>query len=85
MADIIGVAGCGRMGMGMLRNLQKAGFDARGFDVLPKEGTSTDNKVFAKGLTSLIKVVRDTTETVALLFDEQAIGARAPALKCIVM
>ena len=85
MADIIGVAGCGRMGMGMLRNLQKAGFDARGFDVLPKEGTSTDIKDFAKDLTTLITVVRDTTETDALLFDEQAIVSRAPTLECIVI
>jgi len=85
MTDIIGVAGCGRMGMGMLRNLKKAGFDARGFDVLPLGGVGIDISDFTKDLTTLITVVRDITETDALLFDEQAVVTNAPALKRIVI
>ncbi|EBA13313.1 NAD(P)-dependent oxidoreductase [Roseobacter sp. CCS2] len=85
MADIIGVAGCGRMGMGMLRNLQKAGFDARGFDVRPLQGVGNDVSAFVDGLTTLITVVRDTAETDALLFDDQAVVANASTLQRIVV
>ena len=85
MADIIGVAGCGRMGMGMLRNLQKAGFAARGFDVRHIKDVGTDVSAFAEGLTTLFTVVRDTAEMDALLFDDQAIIAHAPTLQRIVI
>jgi 3-hydroxyisobutyrate dehydrogenase len=85
MAEIIGVAGCGRMGRGMLRNLQEAGLDARGFDIRPIEGVGDDIDVFANGLTTLITVVRDSTETDALLFDSQAVIARATTLKRVII
>ena len=85
MAEIIGVGGCGRMGMGMLLNLQMAGFDARGFDVRPLPGIDTDVSTFASGLTTLISVVRDTVETDALLFDGQAVIARATGLKTVII
>jgi len=85
MADFIGVAGCGRMGMGMLRNLQKAGFHARGFDVRRIEGVGTDIATFANELTTLITVVRDTGETDALLFDQQALVSKAGSLQRIII
>lgn len=85
MADIIGVAGCGRMGAGMLANLQKAGFDARGFDIRPLPGVGNDVPTFCKGLATLITVVRDADETDALLFDGQAILANAPALRTVMI
>ncbi|MEJ8563074.1 NAD(P)-binding domain-containing protein [Yoonia sp. GPGPB17] len=85
MADIVGVAGCGRMGMGMLRKLQQAGFDARGFDVRPLGGVTLDLSEFVDGLTTLITVVRDTAETDALLFDDQAVVARADSLERIII
>jgi 3-hydroxyisobutyrate dehydrogenase len=85
MADIIGVAGCGRMGMGMLRNLQKTGFEALGFDIRPMDGIDIDPSAFAHRLDTLITVVRDATETDALLFDEQALVSKAPALQRIVI
>ncbi|MFA8441273.1 NAD(P)-dependent oxidoreductase [Yoonia sp.] len=85
MADIIGVAGCGRMGMGMLQNLQNAGFVARGFDVRPLDGVETDADAFVEDLTTLITVVRDTAETDALLFDDQAVVGKAPTLKRIII
>lgn len=73
------------MGMGMLQNLRRAGFDARGFDVRPLPGASTDVAAFVDGLTTLITVVRDTAETDALLFDDQAIVARADTLERIIV
>lgn len=85
MPNIIGVAGCGRMGWGMLKNLQEAGFDARGFDVRPLDGVGTDVSAFARGLTTLITVVRDTKETDALLFDDQAIVSKAADLERIII
>ena len=85
MSDIIGVAGCGRMGLGMLRNLQKAGFQARGFDVRPIAGVGTDVAAFVDGLTTLVTVVRDTAETDALLFDDQAVVAKAGDLERIIV
>ncbi|MEO1641234.1 MAG: NAD(P)-binding domain-containing protein [Pseudomonadota bacterium] len=76
----VGVAGCGRMGRGMLRNLQNAGFDARGFDIRAIPGVGQDVGAFADGLTVLISVVRDTDQTDALLFDDQAMITRATGL-----
>jgi len=85
MSDIIGVAGCGRMGLGMLRNLQAAGFQARGFDVRQMAGVGTDVAEFVNGLTSLFTVVRDAAETDALLFDDQAVVAKARSLERIIV
>ncbi len=85
MADIVGVGGCGRMGAGMLANLQKAGFDARGFDIRPRPGAGQDIDAFRDGLTTLITVVRDAVETDAVLFDDQAIVTAAPDLHTIII
>lgn len=85
MEEIIGVAGCGRMGAGMLANLQKAGLSARGFDLRALPGVGTDISAFCKGLQILITVVRDADETDALLFDEQRIIANAPDLTTILI
>lgn len=85
MTEIIGIAGCGRMGLGMLQNLQRAGFDARGFDIRPQHGVGTDVVAFMDGLTTLITVVRDTAETDALLFDDQAVVEHAPSLRRVVI
>jgi 3-hydroxyisobutyrate dehydrogenase len=85
MAEFIGVAGCGRMGMGMLRNLKRAGLDARGFDIRPLFGVGTNVAAFTDGLTTLITVVRDTAETDALLFDDQAVIEHAQSLEHIII
>ena len=80
----IGVAGCGRMGLGMARALHRAGFDVTGFDVRPTEQFGDfaahmvpDPQAFAADREAIITVVRDTAQTEALLFDEQAILATA--------
>lgn len=85
MVGVIGVAGCGRMGSGMLANLRKAGLDARGFDVRSIPGIETEPAVFADGLETLITVVRDAEETDAVLFNDQAFVTQATALKRIVI
>lgn len=85
MDQIIGVAGCGRMGAGMFANLRAAGFNARGYDVRPIAGVSNDIDRFCDGLTTLITVVRDAEETDDVLFKDQAIVSRAETLKTIII
>lgn len=73
------------MGMGMLNNLKNGGFDAQGFDIRPLPGIETSIDTFCDGLETLITVVRDADETDALLFDTQAVIARAQTLKTIII
>ncbi|MBI1415872.1 MAG: NAD-binding protein [Limimaricola sp.] len=84
---IIGVAGCGRMGLGMLRCLRRANFSARGLDIRSGIGpeVTTDAGTFATGLTTLVTVVRDAEQTDAVLFGAQGIVARAPGLRHILV
>ncbi len=51
MMHAIGVAGCGWMGMDMLRNLQQAGFATRGYDMklLRLLQTASGQNWFASG------------------------------------
>lgn len=80
----IGVAGCGRMGLPMLHALQNAGFDAHGFDIR-EVGVGQDVPAFVDNLQTLITVVRDTDETDALLFDDQALISHALNLRTIII
>lgn len=86
----IGVAGCGRMGLPMLRALRRAGFDATGFDIRPAseftgEAMQLDPQDFAAPLNILFTVVRDIAQTEALLFTTQAVLQNAPALTHLVI
>lgn len=86
---MIGVAGCGRMGAGMLRALINAGLDARGFDVRPPGAfpdlpVTDDPEAFAGGLDTLITVVRDQSQTEDVLFGAQDFVARAPLARIII-
>ena len=84
------VAGCGRMGLPMTRALGAAGFDARGFDVKPRESFGdfaphmVDAPTMVAEAETLITVVRDQAETDALLFDDQR-AAEGAALKTIIV
>ncbi|MEJ6397191.1 NAD(P)-dependent oxidoreductase [Yoonia sp. 208BN28-4] len=84
MSDIVGIAGCGRMGAPMLASLRRAGIAARGFDVRDGRGDGGPLADFTDGLTTLISVVRDTAETDALLFDDQAL-CDVPTLRTIII
>lgn len=72
------------MGLPMLQSLLRNGFDARGFDIRDV-GVTQDATLFADGLDTLITVVRDTGETDAVLFDDQALVKQASDLKTIII
>ncbi|MBY5931851.1 NAD-binding protein [Tateyamaria omphalii] len=82
---MIGLAGCGRMGLPMLEALRDGGVDAMGFDVVhpgPRYAT-TNIMAFAPKLETLFSVVRDEEQTDALLFDTQNLMGTAPNLRRI--
>ena len=88
----IGVAGCGRMGFGMARAMERAGLDVTGFDVRPVSDfgefanrMAADPVSFAADREVILTVVRDIAQTEALLFETQAILSRAPRLKYLVV
>ena len=89
---IIGVAGCGAMGLPMAENLLKAGFNVWGFDIRPVDASDdlknrmiADPTAFAAKVDTVIVVVRDIAETNALLFDEQGILMREKHPKTLVL
>lgn len=83
----VGIAGCGRMGAPMLRALIRAGFDAAGFDIRPPAEFGdlaprliADPAEFAATRRIVLTVVRDIEQTEDLLFRDQALLARDPAI-----
>ena len=81
------VAGCGRMGLGMVRALYAAGFNAKGFDILPRPSfTHMSTLVEAKAHAEiLLTVVRDTAQTEALLFTDQALLGPGTMVKTLII
>ncbi len=90
MVGRIVVAGCGRMGLPMLRALRAAGFDAAGYDVKPAEalGARPQEMIDAAAMRAeaeiLISVVRDAAETEALLFSAEA-ALSGPRLRTLIV
>ena len=89
---VIGVAGCGAMGLPMARQLQKAGQTVWGFDVRPADGFEDFASrmiegpgKFAATIDTLISVVRDQHQNMDLLFDNQAIMKRENPPKTIII
>ncbi|MEM1161495.1 MAG: NAD(P)-binding domain-containing protein [Pseudomonadota bacterium] len=87
-----GVAGCGRMGLGMARAMDRAGLDVAGFDIRPLDEFGgfanrmvSDPAGFAADREVILSVVRDVAQTEALLFDDQAILSKASRLKYLVV
>ncbi|MEO9683733.1 MAG: NAD(P)-binding domain-containing protein [Tateyamaria sp.] len=80
--QMIGVAGCGRMGGPMLEALRDGGARAIGFDVVEKNAPyiAQNLMAFAPDLDTLFSVVRDADETDALLFGTQNLIKTAPKL-----
>ena len=77
---IIGIAGCGSMGLPMARQLLAAGQDVWGYDVRPtKEFGDFQSRMisnpieFGTKVDILISVVRDYQQTPDLCFDDQAV------------
>lgn len=86
----IGLAGVGRMGSGMLRNMRKARVEVTGFDIRPENDfpdlpVKSDADGFAEGLETLITVVRDADQTDEVLFGAQGFVTRAKSLKTVVI
>ena len=82
-AEVIGVAGCGTMGLPMAQALARAGYAVWGYDVRPAAefGTFADRMVedpnaFAERVSIMISVVRDIPQTLDLCFDVQGIFKR---------
>ena len=80
--DVVGIAGCGTMGLPMAQRLADAGYEVWGHDVRPTaefgEFSSrmvADSDEFSRRCNIVISVVRDAAQTHALLFgDSQGIA-----------
>lgn len=86
------VAGCGRMGEPMLAALLAGGVNAQGFDIRVPHSYGDFGKYLtdqpaevAPDTRVLISVVRDVAQTQSLLFGEQGLLARLPALEYLVI
>lgn len=78
----IGIAGCGAMGLPMLKQVISGGFDAIGYDIRPAvhyggftEYMAEDAAAFSNSIDILISVVRDQTQTFELCLTTQKIFA----------
>lgn len=85
-----GLAGCGRMGLPMAQCLNAAGIPTLGFDIragddFPGVPMTFSADEFGRNLETLFTVVRDTAQTDALLFDDQALVSKAPNLRTLVI
>ena len=86
--DVVGIAGCGAMGLPMAQRLADAGYEVWGHDVRPAAefgGFASRMVADAAGFSSrcniVISVVRDAAQTRALLFlkiDQPLLAARLP-------
>jgi len=77
---VIGVAGCGAMGLPMARNLLAAGFETWGFDIRPADEFGdfaprmlADPAEFAARCDTVLSVVRNAEQTLDLCFNTQKI------------
>jgi len=83
-SPVVGVAGCGSMGLPMAQALQHAGYEVWGLDVRPASEFGSfrlrmleDPTEFASRVQVVISVVRDVTQSRELCFDNQALFTRA--------
>ena len=88
---IIGLAGCGSMGLPMAKKLLAAGKDVWGYDTRPtKEFGDFQSRMipdpaeFGSKVDILISVVRDHQQTLELCFDDQALFTRSNHPKTLV-
>jgi len=77
---VLGMAGCGAMGLPMAERLRDAGFEVWGFDIRPVSefGSFTrrmiaDPAEFAARVDCVFSVVRNRRQTMDLCFDQQAV------------
>ena len=83
LKEKIGVAGCGNMGLPMLRSILSKNIDAQGYDIENKKSRLGNNFVFSKkkfldDSSVIVSVVRDAADTLELcqgssgLFEQQS-------------
>jgi putative dehydrogenase len=89
---IVGVAGCGAMGLPMALALQGAGYEVWGLDVRPTSEFGSfqfrmlgDPEKFASRVEIVISVVRDVGQSLELCFDRQALFKRARYPKTLIV
>jgi len=89
---VIGVAGCGSMGLPMALALQDAGYEVWGLDVRPTSEFGSfqsrmleDSAQFASRVEIVISVVRDVAQTLQLCFDRQALFKHARHPKTLII
>jgi 3-hydroxyisobutyrate dehydrogenase len=82
-SPVVGVAGCGSMGLPMAQALQDAGFEVWGLDVRPanefgafRSRMIEDPAEFGRRVHVVISVVRDVAQTLDLCFERQALFAQ---------
>lgn len=80
--EVVGVAGCGTMGLPMAQALQRAGFAVWGYDVRPAKEFGdfaarmlADPQDFAERVSVMFCVVRDIPQTLDLCFNVQRMFA----------
>ena len=89
---VVGVAGCGSMGLPMAQALQDAGYEVWGLDVRPASEFGSfqsrmldDPAEFGRRVQVVISVVRDVTQSLELCFDRQALFTRAQYPKTLIV
>src|SRR4051794_4484462 len=89
---IVGVAGCGSMGLPMAQALQHAGYEVWGLDVRPANEFGSfqsrmleDPPQFASRADVIISVVRDVNQTRDLCFNKQALFTRPEYPKTLIV
>ncbi|MEM7405783.1 MAG: NAD(P)-dependent oxidoreductase [Pseudomonadota bacterium] len=89
---VVGVAGCGTMGLPMAQSLERAGYEVLGLDVRPSAEFGSfapsmcpDPREFAARAEVVISVVRDAKQTLDLCFDQQALFAGEHGIATLVV
>lgn len=91
-SPVVGIAGCGSMGLPMAQALQDAGFEVWGLDVRPgnefgafESRMLEDPAEFGHRVQVVISVVRDVAQSIDLCFDRQALFARSQYPKTLIV
>lgn len=91
-SGVVGVAGCGRMGLPMARALCNAGIETFGFDIRPADAFGdfssrmiVDPQAFAASCDVLMTVVRDAAQTDDVLFGAQAMLAGEHRIRTLII
>ncbi len=89
---VVGVAGCGSMGLPMAQALQDGGYEVWGLDVRPASEFGSfqsrmldDPAEFGRRVQVVISVVRDVAQSLELCFDRQALFTRAQYPKTLIV